>query len=35
MTIKPRKSGHANVNGFELYHEVYGTENHSSCCTAG
>jgi pimeloyl-ACP methyl ester carboxylesterase len=26
MTIKPKKSGHANVNGFELYHEVYGTE---------
>lgn len=24
MTIKPAQSGHADVNGFRLYHEVYG-----------
>ncbi|HEY6280760.1 MAG TPA: hypothetical protein VIW72_03070 [Burkholderiales bacterium] len=24
MTIKPKTSGHAEVNGFRLYHEVYG-----------
>ena len=25
MTLKPTRSGYADVNGFRLYHEVYGT----------
>jgi len=30
MTDKPKKSGYADVNGFRLYHEVYGAGDRMS-----